>query len=82
MKEAYGTTIEHEGTEYNVVVFDWDGKGKITNADITYGSCNELGYEGEEGEIREALLNHIEKNWDRIFDPEKRRGWKLEDEYV
>ena len=63
MKRAYEATIEHEGTEYNVLVFGSNTK----DAQITHGYFEEL----EDDEIREQILDHVRKNWDSIFDLDK-----------
>jgi hypothetical protein len=42
-----------------------NGKGKFIDEYIT--RCDEeLDYEGEEGQIREDIMDYIDKNWDKL----------------
>ncbi len=57
--------IEHEGEQYNVTVY-LNESGKFIDESITYSSGYELEYEGEEGQIREDIMNYLDENWDKL----------------
>lgn len=60
----YSFDIDHEGETYNVIVY-MNGKGKFIDEHIT--RCDEeLDYEGEEGQIREDIMDYLDKNWDKL----------------
>jgi hypothetical protein len=60
----YSFNINHEGANYSVLVF-LDSSGKFIDDRITKDE-EELGYEGEEGEIREAIIDYLDENWDKL----------------
>jgi len=59
----YVFNIEHEGNTYEVIVYMKDGK--FYDEQIFFNE-EELVYEGEEGQIREDIMNYIDENWDKI----------------
>jgi hypothetical protein len=60
---SYNFNIEHEGNTYEVIVYTKDGK--FYDEQIFFNE-EELDYEGEEGQIREDIMNYIDENWDKI----------------
>lgn len=60
----YTFNINHEGIEYSALIY-LNARGKFIDERI-YRDEEELGYEGEEGEIREAITDYIDENWDKL----------------
>jgi len=60
----YSFEIAHEGENYNAIVY-LNGKGKFIDEHITLRD-EELGYEGEEGQIREDIMTYLDENWDTL----------------
>lgn len=60
----YSFTVNHEGTNYDVLIY-LNGRGKFIEERI-YRDEEELGYEGEEGEIREAITSYLDENWEKL----------------
>ena len=62
----YTFLIEREGVKYHVKVYV-NESGKFIDDSITYvNSGEELEYQGEEGDVREELLNQLDKDWYKI----------------
>jgi hypothetical protein len=61
----YTFNIEHEGEQYNVTVY-LNESGKFIDESITNDSGYELEYEGEEGQIREDIMDYLDENWDKL----------------
>lgn len=60
----YNFEISHEGEYYDVTVY-LDVSGKFIDESIT--RCDEeLDYEGEEGQIREDIMDYLDKNWEKL----------------
>lgn len=60
----YNFEIIHEGENYDVTVY-LNESGKFIDESIT--RCGEeLDYEGEEGEIREAIIDYLDENWEKL----------------
>jgi hypothetical protein len=56
--------IEHEGENYDVTVY-LNESGRFIDESIT--RCGEeLDYEGHEGEVRDAIIDYLDKNWDKL----------------
>ena len=56
--------VEHEGKEYAVTMYT-NMNGRFIDENITlFGE--EIGYEGEEGQIREDIVNYLDENWDDL----------------
>ena len=60
----YSFNVNHEGMEYDVMIY-LNASGKFIDERI-YRNEEELGYEGEEGEIREAIVDYLDENWDKL----------------
>jgi hypothetical protein len=60
----YSFNINHEGTNYSVLVF-LDSRGKFIDERITKDE-EELDYEGDEGQIREDIMDYLDKNWETL----------------
>jgi hypothetical protein len=56
--------VEHEGKEYAVTMYT-NTNGKFVDENITLDG-EEIGYEGEEGQIREDIVNYLDENWDDL----------------
>jgi len=61
----YTFNIEHEGEQYDVTVY-LNESGKFIDECITNGNGETLDYEGEEGQIREDILDYLDENWDQL----------------
>jgi hypothetical protein len=61
----YNFNITHEGCDYEVTVY-LNESGKFIDESITYPGGDELEYEGEEGQIREDIMNYIDENWYKL----------------
>jgi hypothetical protein len=61
----YNFNITHEGYDYEVTVY-LNESGKFIDDTITFPDGEELGYEGEEGQIREDIMNYIDENWYKL----------------
>ena len=61
----YNFTINHEGNDFEVTVY-LNESGKFIDDQITFPNGEDLGYEGEEGEIREAIMDYLDENWDKL----------------
>ena len=60
----YNFEIIHEGENYDVTVY-LNESGKFIDESIT--RCGEeLDYEGEEGEIRDAIIDYLDENWEKL----------------
>ena len=60
----YSFEIIHEGENYDVTVH-MDESGKFIDESIT--RCGEeLDYEGHEGEVRDAIMDYLDANWDSL----------------
>ena len=55
--------IEHEGNTYEVIVYTREGK--FYDEQIFFNG-EELDYEDDEGQIREDIMNYVDKNWDKL----------------
>ena len=60
----YSFTVNHENRNYDVIVY-LNARGKFID-DRIYFNEEELGHEGEEGEIREAIMDYLDENWDKL----------------
>lgn len=56
--------VTHDGKTYLVNIYV-DDKGKFADDTITLDG-EELENEGAEGEIREAITDYLDKNWDTL----------------
>ena len=64
----YTFSIKHDnGTTYGVTVW-LNESGRFIDDRITYPGGDELEYEGEEGQIREDIINYLDENWDSLED--------------
>jgi glycine cleavage system aminomethyltransferase T len=61
----YTFNIEHKGEQYNVTVY-LNESGRFIDDIITNAMGDDLEYEGEEGQIREEIINYLDENWDRF----------------
>jgi uncharacterized protein YuzB (UPF0349 family) len=61
----YNFNITHEGNDYEVTVY-LNECGKFIDDTITFPNGEELAYEEEEGEIREAIMDYLDENWDKL----------------
>ena len=62
----YTFRINHEGIEYDAVIY-CNGKGKfIDDSIISCMTFEQLNHEGTEGEIREQILDYIDANWETL----------------
>lgn len=60
----YTFEIIHEGENYDVTVYLNDS-GKFIDESIT--RCGEeLDYEGHEGEVRDAIIDYLDENWEKL----------------
>jgi CYTH domain-containing protein len=57
-------TVEYDGVTFNVSIF-LNQKEKFIDNSIKLND-NELEFEGEQGQIREDILNYLSDNWDKI----------------
>ena len=55
--------VEHEGNTYEVIIYTKEGK--FYDEQIFFNE-EELDLEGEEGQIREDILDYLDKNWDHL----------------
>ncbi len=66
---SHNFDIEHEGVKYNVTIYV-NESGKFIDEVIQFDDNDrygeELGYEGTEGEIREAIVEYLSLNWDKL----------------
>lgn len=63
----YHFEVEHEGKSYDVTIW-MDEKGKFAGEEMRYPNGDELDHEGEEGEIREAIMDYLDENWNSLVD--------------
>ena len=67
---AQDTTNRHEfnvkigENEYGVTVYT-NSKGKFIDESILFRG-SELEYEGDEGQIREDIMEYLDENWDKL----------------
>ena len=61
----YTFNIEHEGEQYDVTVW-LNESGKFISDRIINANGDELDYEGEEGQIREDIMDCLDENWDKF----------------
>lgn len=65
----YTFELEFEGSKYDIVIHT-NSKGKFTDEQITRLKEDtlpyDLGYEGEEGELRERIIDFLDMNWDNL----------------
>ena len=62
----YTFNIEHEGDQYNVTVY-LNESGRFIDDRITNANGDELlDYEGEEGQIRDDILEYLDENWCKL----------------
>jgi len=61
----YTFDIEHQGNTYEVIIYVKGGK--FYDEQI-FLDGEELDYEGEEGQIREDIMDYVDKNWDKLVD--------------
>jgi len=61
----YTFNIEHEGEQYDVTVW-LNESGKFISDRIINANGDELDYEGEEGQIREDIMDYLDENWDKF----------------
>lgn len=57
--------VEHDGKPYEAFIY-LNNKSKFIDEEIRLPDGEELGYEGAEGEIRNAIVNHLSENWDKL----------------
>lgn len=62
----YTFEIELDGKNYRVQIY-LNQKGKFIDDSITLND-EELSGEGEEGEIREKIINYLDENWDKLVE--------------
>ena len=58
--------VEHEGKTYHVQIY-LNAKGKFIDDSITLNDV-ELEYEGDEGQIREDIVDYLDKHWDELVN--------------
>lgn len=58
--------VEHEGEKYSVVIHCNESGRFIDDSIINTANGQELQGEGQEGEIREEIIEHIANNWDNL----------------
>ncbi len=63
--QRFAFYVEIEGQTYNAVIW-LNEKGKFIDDMIYTLNDNELEHEGEEGTIREKIINYLDKNWDSL----------------
>lgn len=61
----HGFNIEFEGKTYTAIVW-LDENGKFADEEICYQDGEELDTEGEEGDIREKIIDYLDQNWDSL----------------
>ena len=61
----YTFEVEKDGIKYQATVY-LNESGKFIDDNICYLYGDILGYEGEEGEIREEILTQIDKDWYKL----------------
>lgn len=57
--------VEHEGKTYDVVIWTDADSNKFLDEEITLNDMA-LEREGEEGEICEAIIDYLDKNWETL----------------
>lgn len=60
----YQFDIQLHRKSYRVVVY-LNEKGKFIDDEISHNDT-ELEYEGSEGELREKIIDYLDKNWDTL----------------
>ena len=63
--KEYGFKVTVDGTDYHVKIWV-NGKGKFVDESITHVSGEELEHEGTEGEIREKVIDYLDKQWNTL----------------
>ena len=58
--------VEHDGAQYAVVIH-CDRNEKFIDDSITLNGI-ELDSEGEQGDLREQILDYISGNWDKLVN--------------
>jgi hypothetical protein len=61
----YTFRINIDEATYDVTVY-LNEKGKFIDDSITQANGELLGYEGEEGDIREQIIDYLDNNWDLL----------------
>jgi hypothetical protein len=61
----FSFNIEHEGFTYVAKVYLDGEKDKFIDEVITLND-EPLGGEGEQGEIREAIIDYLDANWEKL----------------
>lgn len=62
--KSHSFFIEYKGLDYEVIIYT-NNKRKFIDDSILF-SGKELGYEGEEGKIRDEILGYLDENWDSL----------------
>jgi hypothetical protein len=57
-------SVEHEGNTYKVVIWT-NEKGKFIDEEISLND-NELEGEGTEGDVRAAIIDYLDDNWEKL----------------
>lgn len=57
-------SVGHKGKTYEVVIY-LNEKDKFADEEITLNGV-ELEYEGTQGDLREAILAELDKQWDKL----------------
>jgi hypothetical protein len=61
----YQFDITFDSIDYEVVIHV-NSKGKFIDEEISYKNGPELEHEGEEGDIRECIIEHLDQEWDNL----------------
>ena len=61
----YTFRIEHDNKSYLATVY-LNESGKFIDDNVRHIFGEELGYEGEEGQLREDILTQIDKDWHKL----------------
>lgn len=62
---VYAFELESEGETYFIKVW-LNNKSKFIDDEICYANGDELEHEGAQGEIREKIMEYLDKNWDSL----------------
>lgn len=57
--------LEIDNVKYTAIIYT-NEKGKFIDDEISYQNGDELEFEGAEGEIREKIIDYLDKNWDTL----------------
>jgi len=61
----YTFVIEHDTSKYFVNI-SLDENGRFIHESITHPNGQELDFEGEEGDIRDTILDFLDENWEKL----------------